>query len=125
VYRLRRRRHPPSPVTLPASSGRNGAAGRSPRVALTVTTPATGTRRLSRGRLLPPQRRLAVQHRQEQRAASARLEITMTALPSSPRIAAPAYYHGRPVSFWITHLSPRRGGPRAAAPAKSQDRSRT
>ncbi|MCU1629442.1 MAG: hypothetical protein JWP64_4391 [Pseudonocardia sp.] len=49
----------------------------------------------------------------------------MTALPSSPRIAAPAYYHGRPVSFWITHLSPRRGGPRAAAPAKSQDRSRT
>jgi hypothetical protein len=42
----------------------------------------------------------------------------MTALPSSPRIAAPAYYHGRPVSFWITHLSPRRGGPRAAAPGQ-------
>jgi hypothetical protein len=49
----------------------------------------------------------------------------MTALPSSPRIAAPAYYLGRPVSFWITHLSPRRRGPRAAAPAEFQDRSRT
>ncbi|MDT7708811.1 MAG: hypothetical protein QOG20_4418 [Pseudonocardiales bacterium] len=46
----------------------------------------------------------------------------MTALPF---IAAPAYYLGRPVSFWITHLSPRRRGPRAAAPAESQDRSRT
>ena len=57
--------------------------------------------------------------------ASARLEITMTALPSSHRVAAPAYYLGRPASFWITRLSPCRRGPQAAAPAKSQDRSRT
>jgi hypothetical protein len=47
----------------------------------------------------------------------------MTALPSRRRAAAPAYYLGRPASFWTTHLSTRRRGPRAAAVAESQDRS--
>jgi hypothetical protein len=47
----------------------------------------------------------------------------MTALPARRRAAAPAYYLGRPASFWTTHLSTRRRGPRAAAVAESQDRS--
>jgi hypothetical protein len=56
--------------------------------------------------------------------SSARLEIAMTALPSGRRVIVPAYYLGRPAYFWITRLSTRRRGPRAAAPAESPDRSR-
>jgi hypothetical protein len=48
----------------------------------------------------------------------------MTALPPT-RTAVPAYYLGRPRSFWTTRLSARRRSPQAAALAESQDRSRT
>jgi hypothetical protein len=47
----------------------------------------------------------------------------MTALQSRRRVPVPAYYLGRPASFWTTYLSTRRRRPRAAAVAKSQDRS--
>jgi hypothetical protein len=49
----------------------------------------------------------------------------MTALPSRRRVPVPAYYLGRPASFWITHLSTRRQGPRSAALAEPQDPART
>jgi hypothetical protein len=39
----------------------------------------------------------------------------MTALQPRRRVAAPAYYHGRPASFWITYMSPRRRGPQRTA----------
>jgi len=49
----------------------------------------------------------------------------MTALPFSRRVPVPAYYLGRPASFWTTRLSTRRRGPQSAVRADSQDRSRT
>jgi hypothetical protein len=49
----------------------------------------------------------------------------MTALPFSRRVPVPAYYLGRPASFWITRLSTRRRRPRSAALAELQGRSRT